>query len=67
MAYVSNEELLKNTNGSIYKLVIVAARRALELGAGSVKLVDTDPTAKLTSVAFQEIEEKKISYKIKKK
>jgi len=67
MAYVSTEKLLKNTGGSIYKLVITAARRALELSAGSARLVDISPTAKLTSIAIREIEEKKISYKCKKK
>ena len=55
MSYVPIEELLKSSHGSVYKLVILAARRALELGAGSEKLVDADPNAKLTSIALQEI------------
>ena len=60
------EDLLKSSQGSVYKLVILAARRALELGAGSEKLVDADPNTKLTSIALKEIKEDKIQYKIKK-
>ncbi|UCD55209.1 MAG: DNA-directed RNA polymerase subunit omega [Candidatus Omnitrophota bacterium] len=62
------EKLLKNTQGSMYKLVILASRRALELGAGSGKLVDeVSPNTKLTSIALREIKENKISFKLKKK
>ena len=62
------EKLLKNTQNSLYKLVILASRRALELGAGSERLVDEMPlNAKLTSIALREIKENKISFKIKKK
>ena len=67
MAYVPLEDLLKSTNESMYKLVILAAKRALELGAGSEKLIDTDPNTKLTSIALKEIKENKINFKIKKK
>jgi len=52
----------------MYKLVILASRRALELGAGSGKLVDeVTPNAKLTSIALEEIKENKIGFKLKKK
>jgi len=60
-------KLIKEKQGSIYKLVVLASRRALELGAGSQKLVDTPANAKLTTVALKEIVEGKVSYKIKKK
>ncbi len=66
MQYVSINDLIKTEEYSIYKLVIAASRRALELGAGSQKLVEADPNTKPTSVALQEIEENKITYKIKK-
>lgn len=66
MAYVSTEELLKKTGGSVYKLVIAASRRALELGSGSAKLVEAPPNMKLTSIALKEIQENKITYKLKK-
>ena len=60
-------DLLKEKDSSIYKLVIMASRRALELGSGSEKLVDAAPNAKLTSIALDEIKKNKISYKIRKK
>lgn len=66
MAYVPLEELLKNDKNSIYKLVVAASRRALELGAGSEKLVELKSNTKLTSIALKEIKENKISYRIKK-
>lgn len=66
MVYMPIEHLLKNTKDSMYKLVILAARRSLELGTGSEKLVDAAPNTKLTSVALREIEQEKISYKLKK-
>ena len=67
MAYVPLEELMNDSQNSIYKLVILASRRAIELGTGSEKLVSMAPNAKLTSIALEEIKEDKISYKIKKK
>ena len=67
LAYIPIEDLMNNAQDSIYKLVILASRRALELGAGSEKLVDTNANTKLTSIAFREIKEKKISYKVKEK
>ena len=67
MAYVPMEKLLENTHESMYKLVILAARRALELSGGSEKLVEATPNTKLTSIALREIGEDKIVYKLKKK
>jgi DNA-directed RNA polymerase omega subunit len=61
------DDLIKGDEKSIYKLVIAASRRALELGAGSEKLVNTAPNAKPTSIALKEIKENKVSYKEKKK
>ena len=60
-------KLLKSTSDSMYKLVILASRRALELGSGSEKLVDAEPNTKLTSIALKEIQNEKINYKLKKK
>jgi len=61
------EMLIKEKQDSIYKLVVLASRRALELGSGSQKLVDTPANTKLTTIALKEIREGKVSYKIKKK
>ena len=61
------EKLVKEKQGSIYKLVVLASRRALELGSGSQKLVDTPANTKLTTIALKEIMEDKVSYRLKKK
>jgi len=61
------EKLIKEKQDSIYKLVVLASRRALELGSGSQKLVDTPANTKLTTIALKEIREDKVRYKIKKK
>ncbi len=59
------EKLLEKT-GSMYKLVILGARRALELSAGAPKLVEADSKMKPGWVALQEIAEGKISFRAKK-
>ena len=64
MRDISLDELLKKT-GSMYKLVILAARRAIELGDGAAKLVDTPQDTKIGDIALIEIAEGKISYKVK--
>lgn len=58
-------QVLYNKIGSAYKLVILAARRAIELSEGAPKLVDSTPEEKVTSVAVNEILHDKITYKIK--
>lgn len=60
------EDLLDKTDNSIYKLVILASKRALELNEGSPRLVETD-NKKISSVALEEIKEGKIVMKEKKK
>jgi DNA-directed RNA polymerase subunit omega len=59
------ENLLPKTD-SVYKLVILASKRALELNEGSPKLVETD-SKKVTTIALDEIRDGKISIKEKKK
>jgi DNA-directed RNA polymerase subunit omega len=61
----SMESLLDKT-GSVYKLVILASKRALELNEGSPKLVETS-SKKVTTIALDEIRDGKISMKEKKK
>ena len=62
--YVPIEPLLEKI-GSIYKLVIVAARRALELNDGAPRLVETDPKRKPSTVALEEIAAGKVSVRAK--
>lgn len=62
----SIEKLLELTGSSTYKLVIVAAKRALEISEGSPRLVETGPKDKPALIALREISEGKVGMKIKK-
>ena len=67
MVYIELEKLLDKSNGSVYKLVILAAKRALEIAEGQPKLVEAHSSVKPSTVALQEISEcrvhsKKISH-----
>jgi DNA-directed RNA polymerase omega subunit len=55
MAYISVEKLLDKSCDSIYKLVILASKRALEIAEGQPKLVFADPSVKPSTVALSEI------------
>ena len=55
------EELLKRCP-SIYKLVVVAAKRAKELAEGAPRLIEGD-IRKITTVALEEISQHKVLYK----
>jgi len=61
MAQVAIEELLKRC-GSIYRLVILAAKRAKEVADGAPPLVET-AQRKVTSIALEEILQGKVLYK----
>ena len=62
--YIPSEGLLDKT-GSIYKLCILASKRALELNEGAQKLVKSD-SSKLSTIALEEIRKGKIKCKEKK-
>ena len=55
------DELLKQCH-SIYKLTVVAAKRAKALAEGTPKFVSSD-LKKVTSIALEEIHQGKIAYK----
>jgi DNA-directed RNA polymerase subunit omega len=61
MAQVPIDDLLKRC-GSIYRLVILAAKRAKELAEGSPPLVEAH-SGKVASVALEEILQGKVLYK----
>ena len=61
MAQVAIEELLKRC-GSVYRLVILASKRAKEIAEGAPPLVET-PHRKVTSIALEEILQGKVLYK----
>ena len=60
MGYQGREKLLDKSLGSIYKLVILASKRALEIAEGQPRLVDDALSAKPSTVALHEIAEGKI-------
>ena len=59
------EKLLKASGGSIYKLAILGAKRALQLADGDKPLVE-NPTEKLLDNSLREIASKKIVIKEKR-
>lgn len=67
MTYDIPIDELINKTGSVYKLVVLAARRAIELGDGAAKLVDAPLDAKVSTIALKEILEDKITIKDKDK
>lgn len=58
MSYVKIQDLLAKTGG-IYKLVVLASRRAVELNAGAPKLVESD-SEKVSSIVLEEIAQGKV-------
>ncbi len=63
MTYISLQELLDKSKGSVYKLVVMAARRALEISEGQPKLVSADSAVKPSTVALEEIRMGKVKVK----
>ena len=63
MAYMPVEKIFKGSD-SIYKITILAARRAVELNNEAKKLVDT-VTPKFSTIALEEIAAGKVKYKVK--
>lgn len=63
MPYVPLERLLDKSDNSIYKLVILTSKRALEIAEGQPKLVEADATVKPSTVALYEIAAGKVYYK----
>lgn len=60
MAHQPIEELLPKSGYSVYRLVRMAATRALELADGKPPLIKKPSTDKLTSIALEEIHQGKI-------
>lgn len=63
MPYISLENLLDKSNGSIYKLVILASNRALEIAEGQPKLVEASASLKPSTIALMEIAGGKVTVK----
>ncbi len=63
MSYMPREKIFKNGD-SIFKVTLVAAKRAIELNNGSQKLIDTH-SKKFSTIALEEISQGKVGYKEK--
>ncbi len=63
MPNVPLEKMLDKTNNSIYKLVIVASKRALEIAEGQPKMVAAEASVKPSTVALMEIAAGKLTYR----
>ena len=63
MGYPPIEELLPKSGFSIYKLVRMAANRAMELADGKPRLIDTPSSDKAPTVALEEIRAGKVVLK----
>ncbi len=55
MDYQPLEELLPRAGGSIYRLVRMAAKRALEISEGRRCLIENPSSDKATTMALEEI------------
>ena len=60
MGYPPIEDLLPKAGNSVYKLVRLAAHRALELADGKKKLVESALSEKTTTIALEEIKAGKV-------
>ncbi|MBU3934291.1 MAG: DNA-directed RNA polymerase subunit omega [Candidatus Omnitrophica bacterium] len=60
MPYVPVQDLLARTD-SIYKLVVLASKRAVELNAGAPRLVEADGE-KVSSIALEEIAQGRVKF-----
>jgi len=63
MVYQPLEKLLDKAENSLYKLVILASRRALEIAEGQPKLIESNQDTKPVSIALSEIAEGKVRAK----
>jgi DNA-directed RNA polymerase omega subunit len=65
MRYVPLEQLLDKSDNSVYKLVNLASKRALEIAEGQPKMVEADTSVKPSTVALLEIAANKVQLKKK--
>ncbi|MCK9594117.1 MAG: DNA-directed RNA polymerase subunit omega [Candidatus Omnitrophica bacterium] len=64
MEYVALEKLLDKSGGSLYKLVVLASKRALDLAEGKPRLVENvSPNTKPSIIALQEISDGMVKVK----
>ena len=61
------EALISQSGGNVFRLVRMAAVRALELSMGKPSLIENALTDKVATIALEEIAQGKITYVPKKK
>lgn len=61
MAFQSLEKLLPQANQSIYKLILMASQRALELAEGAHRLIEYPSSEKPATIALEEIAAGKVA------
>jgi len=62
MSYIPREKIFENGD-SLYKVTLIAAKRAIELSNGAQKLIEAG-SKKFSTLALQEISQGKVRYKI---
>ena len=63
MGYQPIEKLLPRASGSVYKLVRMAANRAMEIAEGKPRLIKNSSSDKETTIALEEIMHGKVMSK----
>ncbi|HAH20557.1 MAG: DNA-directed RNA polymerase subunit omega [Omnitrophica WOR_2 bacterium GWF2_43_52] len=63
MKTIYREDLLDKSDSSIYRLIIVATKRALEVAEGAPRLIEAEVNVKPTTIALLEILEGKVKMK----
>jgi|YelNatPaOPRAMG01_1025707.scaffolds.fasta_scaffold05957_13 DNA-directed RNA polymerase omega subunit len=67
MADVPLEKLLDKADNSVYKLVIVASKRAIEIAEGQPRLIKNVNSPQPSTIALEEIAQGKVRIKEKTK
>ena len=63
MGHIPIEKLLDKADNSMYKLVMLAAKRTLEIAEGQPKLVPVNSSSKPATIALEEIAKGKVRLK----
>ncbi len=66
MSYIPLEKLIDKTGNSLYKLVVLASKRAFEIAEGAPPLVEKTISSKPGSIALEEIAQGKVGIKQQK-
>ncbi|MCM8757710.1 MAG: DNA-directed RNA polymerase subunit omega [Candidatus Omnitrophica bacterium] len=63
MGYVPLEKLLDKADNSVYKLVVMASKRAIEIAEGQPPLVKETDSLQPSTIALEEIARAKVKLK----